>query len=61
VVQFFLFVGRYILYVNTLTGRFVAWLSSGEVTLVDDSPAIFNVECRVRLTSCLFFVRADIR
>ncbi|KAJ7702857.1 L-gulonolactone D-arabinono-1,4-lactone oxidase [Mycena olivaceomarginata] len=46
VVQFFLFVGRYVLYVNTLTGRFVAWLSSGEVTLVDDSPAIFNVECR---------------
>ncbi|KAJ7757289.1 L-gulonolactone D-arabinono-1,4-lactone oxidase [Mycena olivaceomarginata] len=26
--------------------RFVAWLSSGEVTLVDDSPTIFNVECR---------------
>ncbi|KAJ7796251.1 L-gulonolactone D-arabinono-1,4-lactone oxidase [Mycena olivaceomarginata] len=46
VVQFFLFVGRYFLYVNTLTGRFVAWLSSGEVTLVDDSPTIFNVECR---------------
>ncbi|KAJ7094185.1 hypothetical protein C8R44DRAFT_749689 [Mycena epipterygia] len=45
-VQFFLFVGRYILYVNTLTGRFVAWLSSWDVTLVDDSPAIFNVECR---------------
>ncbi|KAJ7366173.1 L-gulonolactone D-arabinono-1,4-lactone oxidase [Mycena albidolilacea] len=46
VVQFFLFVGRYVLYVNTLTGRFVAWLSSCEVTLVDDSPTIFNVECR---------------
>ncbi|KAJ7094135.1 D-arabinono-1,4-lactone oxidase-domain-containing protein [Mycena epipterygia] len=46
VVQFFLFVGRYILYVNTLTGRFVAWLSSWDVTLVEDGPAIFNVECR---------------
>jgi L-gulonolactone oxidase len=48
VVQFFLFVGRYFAYVNTLTGRFVAWLSSGQVTLVDDSHTIFNVECRVR-------------
>ncbi|KAJ7764127.1 D-arabinono-1,4-lactone oxidase-domain-containing protein [Mycena maculata] len=46
VVQFFLFVGRYFQYVNTLTGRFVAWLSSGNVTLVDDSYTIFNVECR---------------
>ncbi|KAJ7874397.1 D-arabinono-1,4-lactone oxidase-domain-containing protein [Mycena leptocephala] len=46
VVQFFLFVGRYFAYVNTLTGRFVAWLSSGQVTLVDDSHTIFNVECR---------------
>ncbi|KAJ7508845.1 L-gulonolactone D-arabinono-1,4-lactone oxidase [Mycena galericulata] len=46
VVQFLLFVGRYFLYVNTLTGRFVAWLSSGNVTLVDDSHTIFNVECR---------------
>ncbi|KAJ7094179.1 hypothetical protein C8R44DRAFT_814712 [Mycena epipterygia] len=31
-----------------LTGCFVAWLSSWDVTLVDDRPAIFNVECRVR-------------
>ncbi|KAJ6536388.1 L-gulonolactone D-arabinono-1,4-lactone oxidase [Mycena capillaripes] len=46
VVQFFLFLGRYFLYVNTLTGRFVAWLSSGNVTLIDDSHTIFNVECR---------------
>ncbi|KAJ7676242.1 hypothetical protein B0H17DRAFT_945506 [Mycena rosella] len=27
---------------NTLTGRFVAWLSSGNVTLIDDSHTIFN-------------------
>ncbi|KAJ7094196.1 hypothetical protein C8R44DRAFT_387123 [Mycena epipterygia] len=40
----FLFVGRYVLYVNTLTGRFVAWVSSWDVTFV--GPAIFNVECR---------------
>ncbi|KAJ7692570.1 L-gulonolactone/D-arabinono-1,4-lactone oxidase [Mycena rosella] len=46
VVQFFLFVGRPVPIVNTLTGRFVAWLSSGHVTLIDDSPTIFNVECR---------------
>ncbi|KAJ7197100.1 L-gulonolactone D-arabinono-1,4-lactone oxidase [Mycena haematopus] len=45
-VQFFLFVGRYFLYMNTLTGRFVAWLSSANVTLIDDSHTIFNVECR---------------
>ncbi|KAJ7151809.1 D-arabinono-1,4-lactone oxidase-domain-containing protein [Mycena crocata] len=46
VVQFFLFVGRMFPYVNTLTGRFVAWLSSKPVTLIDDSHTIFNVECR---------------
>ncbi|KAK7030045.1 FAD-binding PCMH-type domain-containing protein [Favolaschia claudopus] len=46
VVQFLLSIGRYIPYVNTLTGRFVAWLSSGSVTLIDDSHTIFNVECR---------------
>ncbi|KAJ6543646.1 D-arabinono-1,4-lactone oxidase-domain-containing protein [Mycena sp. CBHHK59/15] len=46
VVQLLLFVGRYFQYVNPLTGRFVAWLSSWEVTLVDDSHTIFNVECR---------------
>ncbi|KAJ6476006.1 D-arabinono-1,4-lactone oxidase-domain-containing protein [Mycena vitilis] len=45
-VQFFLFLGRYLLFLNTLTGRFVAWLSSKPVVLVDDSWTIFNVECR---------------
>ncbi|KAJ7094173.1 hypothetical protein C8R44DRAFT_749679 [Mycena epipterygia] len=45
-VQSFLFVGRYILCVNTLTGCFVAWLSSWDVTLVDDGRVIFDVECR---------------
>ncbi|KAJ7208588.1 D-arabinono-1,4-lactone oxidase-domain-containing protein [Mycena pura] len=46
VVQLLLFAGRYFLYVNTLAGRFVAWLSSWNVTLIDDSHKIFNVECR---------------
>ncbi|KAJ7136288.1 D-arabinono-1,4-lactone oxidase-domain-containing protein [Mycena filopes] len=46
VVQFFLFVGRVFPYINTLTGRFVAWLASRPVTLIDDSHTIFNVECR---------------
>ncbi|KAJ7768914.1 D-arabinono-1,4-lactone oxidase-domain-containing protein [Mycena metata] len=48
VVQFLLFLGRYLPYLNTLTGRFVAWLASKPVTLIDDSHTIFNVECRVR-------------
>ncbi|KAJ7768912.1 L-gulonolactone D-arabinono-1,4-lactone oxidase [Mycena metata] len=38
--------GRSFPYLNTLTGRFVAWLSSKPVTLIDDSHTIFNVECR---------------
>ncbi|KAJ7634791.1 L-gulonolactone D-arabinono-1,4-lactone oxidase [Roridomyces roridus] len=45
-VQAMLFVGRYYQYANTLTGRFVAWLGTAKVTLVDDSHTIFNVECR---------------
>ncbi|KAJ7289439.1 D-arabinono-1,4-lactone oxidase-domain-containing protein [Mycena rebaudengoi] len=70
VVQLLLCIGRYFLYINTLTGRFVAWLSSWDVTLIDDSPAVFNVECRypqhttewavpfVRAQACLRELRA---
>ncbi|KAF7300332.1 FAD-binding PCMH-type domain-containing protein [Mycena chlorophos] len=46
IVQIMLFLGRYFPSINTLTGRFVTWLGLAPVTLVDDSPAIFNVECR---------------
>lgn len=45
-IQFLLFVGRYFLLVNTLVGRFAAWLVSKDVTAIDDSFRIFNLECR---------------
>ncbi|KAF7311777.1 FAD-binding PCMH-type domain-containing protein [Mycena indigotica] len=46
VVQLLLFIGRLWPYLNTLTGIFVSWLAAAPVTLVDDGPKIFNVECR---------------
>ncbi|KAJ7075077.1 gulonolactone oxidase Lgo1 [Mycena belliarum] len=46
VVQLLLFLGRFVPRINTLTGRFVAWLARAPLTLVDDSHTIFNVECR---------------
>ncbi|KAF7327208.1 FAD-binding PCMH-type domain-containing protein [Mycena kentingensis (nom. inval.)] len=46
VVQFMLLIGRFWGYMNTITGRFVSWLASKPVVLVDDSWKIFNVECR---------------
>ncbi|KAG0700501.1 L-gulonolactone D-arabinono-1,4-lactone oxidase [Suillus ampliporus] len=46
VVQFLLFVGRYILPLNIFIGRFASWLVSTRVVAIDDSFRIFNVECR---------------
>ncbi|KAG1759959.1 L-gulonolactone D-arabinono-1,4-lactone oxidase [Suillus occidentalis] len=46
VVQFLLFVARFILPLNIFIGRFASWLVSTKVIAVDDSFRIFNMECR---------------
>ncbi|KAJ8587958.1 L-gulonolactone D-arabinono-1,4-lactone oxidase [Rhizopogon salebrosus TDB-379] len=46
VVQFLLFVARYILSLNNVTCRFASWLASTKVTTIDDSFRIFNLDCR---------------
>ncbi|EGO28536.1 hypothetical protein SERLADRAFT_366246 [Serpula lacrymans var. lacrymans S7.9] len=46
VIQLFLFIGRYFLFLNTSIGRFAAWLVSDNVTAIDDSFRIFNLDCR---------------
>lgn len=46
--QFFLFIGRFFLVVNTWTAIFAEWITRGETIGVDDSHQIFNVDCRVR-------------
>jgi hypothetical protein len=47
VVQFLLFVARFILPLNIFIGRFASWLVSTKVIAIDDSFRIFNMECRV--------------
>lgn len=46
VVQFLLFVARFILPLNIFIGRFASWLVSTKVIAIDDSFRIFNMECR---------------
>ncbi|PPQ68980.1 hypothetical protein CVT25_009165 [Psilocybe cyanescens] len=46
VVQLFLFLGRYFLFLNTWVANFACWLSSGDTVGIDDSYKIFNVDCR---------------
>ncbi|KAF9228090.1 L-gulonolactone D-arabinono-1,4-lactone oxidase [Gyrodon lividus] len=46
VIQFFLFLARYILSLNVFISRFAAWLVHDRVVAVDDSYRIFNLECR---------------
>ncbi|TFK69771.1 gulonolactone oxidase Lgo1 [Pluteus cervinus] len=45
-VQLLLFIGRYILGLNTWIANFACWLVSGRTVGVDDSHVIFNVDCR---------------
>ncbi|KAF9480619.1 L-gulonolactone D-arabinono-1,4-lactone oxidase [Pholiota conissans] len=45
-IQFLLYVGRFVPRLNITTGKFAAWLVNKEVTRVDDSYKIFNVDCR---------------
>jgi L-gulonolactone oxidase len=52
-VQLLLFVARYFLFVNIWVGRFAAWLVREKTVAVDDSHRIFNVDCRVSVsTTC---------
>lgn len=44
--QFILFLGRYVLSVNSLATRFASWLVRHDTIGVDDGHRIFNVECR---------------
>jgi len=46
-VQFILFVARYLLFLNFWTGCFAAWLVREKTLGIDDSHVIFNVDCRV--------------
>ncbi|KIJ61238.1 hypothetical protein HYDPIDRAFT_97107 [Hydnomerulius pinastri MD-312] len=46
VIQFLLFVARYILSLNVFISRFAAWLVSERAIAIDDSHRIFNLECR---------------
>lgn len=53
-VQLLLFVARYFLFVNIWVGRFAAWLVHEKSVAIDDSHRIFNVDCRVRVSSTCF-------
>lgn len=48
-VQLFLFLGRYFLFLNNWVGRFACWLDNKKTVGVNDSHVIFNLDCRVRL------------
>ncbi|KAG6334313.1 hypothetical protein ID866_4778 [Astraeus odoratus] len=45
-IQFLLFIARYIPSLNISIGRFAAWIASGRLITVDVSHRIFNVDCR---------------
>ncbi|CDO70398.1 hypothetical protein BN946_scf184999.g38 [Trametes cinnabarina] len=44
--QFLLFVARYVPILNIWLGRFMAWLAGGKMVSVDDSHRIFNIDCK---------------
>ncbi|KAF8968705.1 gulonolactone oxidase Lgo1 [Flammula alnicola] len=46
VIQFLLFIARYITVLNLWIGTFACWLVKGDTVGVDDSYNIFNVDCR---------------
>ncbi|THH09898.1 hypothetical protein EW146_g8541 [Bondarzewia mesenterica] len=48
VVQFLLFLGRYILPLNIWIGKFTSWLVKDKTISVDDSLNIFNLDCKYR-------------
>jgi L-gulonolactone oxidase len=48
VIQFMLFIGRFIPAVTTWTARFAAWLVSAPSVGVNTAMKIFNVDCRYR-------------
>ncbi|KAF9006947.1 gulonolactone oxidase Lgo1 [Cyathus striatus] len=46
VIQFLLFIGRYVLSLNPWIANFACWLVSAKTVGVDDGYRIFNVDCR---------------
>ncbi|KAI9057550.1 L-gulonolactone/D-arabinono-1,4-lactone oxidase [Trametes sanguinea] len=44
--QFLLFVARYVPVLNIWLGRFMAWLAGDRMVSVDDSHRIFNIDCK---------------
>ncbi|GLB44623.1 putative D-arabinono-1,4-lactone oxidase [Lyophyllum shimeji] len=46
VTQFFMFIARYFLFLNTWISHWICWLISARTIGVDDSHIIFNVDCR---------------
>jgi L-gulonolactone oxidase len=47
VTQLLLFVARYFLFLNQWVARYSCWLVSARTLGVDDSPLIFNIDCKV--------------
>ncbi|KAI0632860.1 L-gulonolactone/D-arabinono-1,4-lactone oxidase [Trametes polyzona] len=46
VLQFFLFIGRYVPSFNLWIGRFMAWLVRDRTVTIDDSHRVFNIDCK---------------
>jgi len=46
VIQFFLFLGRYLTCLNPLIGKFASWLVRDKSIGIDDGHRIFNVDCK---------------
>ncbi|KAI8972568.1 L-gulonolactone/D-arabinono-1,4-lactone oxidase [Trametes punicea] len=44
--QFLLFLARYVPILNIWTGRFMAWLVRNRTVTVDDSHRVFNIDCK---------------
>ncbi|KAI0351627.1 L-gulonolactone/D-arabinono-1,4-lactone oxidase [Trametes cingulata] len=44
--QFLLFLGRYVPSLNLFIGRFMAWLVRDRTVTVDDSHRVFNIDCK---------------
>lgn len=45
-IQFLMFLGRFIAPVNIWTGKFASWVSSAPIVAVDDSFRVFNLDCK---------------
>lgn len=46
ITQFFMFIARYFIFLNTWISHYICWLISSRTVGVNDSHIIFNVDCR---------------